>query len=92
MDDKAQVTGIAWIVILFVITIAAGFFFWILLTPMFNDVFDIVNTNYVDTGEISQANYDSGNVVYYAWLALPIILVIGAVAGYLLRALVVRGF
>lgn len=92
MDERGQVTGIAWLVILFAVVMAFGFFFWIIMTPMFNSVFDVVNTNYVETGEISQANYDAGNVVYYAWLGLPVILVIGLVAGFLLRSIVVRGY
>lgn len=91
MDDRGQ-TGIAWIVILFVAVMAFGFFMWILLGSVFNNVFDVINTNYVDTGEISQANYDAGNIVRYAWLAFPMILVIGLVAGYLLRSIVVRGY
>lgn len=91
MDDRGQ-TGIAWIVILFVVVMAFGFFMWILLGSVFNNVFDVINTNYVDTGEISQANYDAGNIVRYAWLAFPMILVIGLVAGYLLRSIVVRGY
>lgn len=91
-DDKGQVTGIAWIVIMFVAVMAFGFFMWLLLTPMFNEVFSVVNHDYVETGDISQANYDAGNVVYYAWLAFPVILVIGLVAGYMLRSLVTRGY
>jgi len=92
MDDKGQVTGIGWLVIMFIVVLAFGYFMWILLTPMINDVFGFVNQNYVDTGKISQANYDSGNVVYYAWLAFPIILLICLILGYLLRTIYTRGY
>jgi heme/copper-type cytochrome/quinol oxidase subunit 2 len=91
MDDRAQI-GIGWLVIVFVAVLAFGFLMWILLTPMFNYVFDFVNVNYVDTGKISQANYGSGQVVYYWWLALPIIIVFGLIGGYLLRAIFARGY
>jgi hypothetical protein len=91
MDDRAQI-GLGWIVIMFIAVMAFGFFMWQLLSPMYNQVFDVVNTKYVETGEISQANYDAGNVVRYAWLAFPMILVIGLLAGYLLRSIVMRGY
>lgn len=65
---------------------------WILLTPLVNDVFGFVNTNYVATGKISQANYDSGNIVMYAWLAFPIILLVCLIFGYLLRTIYSRGY
>jgi len=92
LDDRGQTIGIGWIVIMFVVVMAFGFFMQILLTPLFNTVFGVVNTNYVETGDISQANYDAGNVVYYAWKAFPVILAIGLVAGYLLRSIVTRGY
>jgi heme/copper-type cytochrome/quinol oxidase subunit 2 len=91
MDDRAQM-GIGWLVILFVAVMAFGFLMWILLSPMFNYVFDFVNVNYVDTGKISQANYGAGQVVYYWWLALPIIIVFGLIGGYLLRSIYSRGY
>jgi hypothetical protein len=91
MRDDGQIGG-AWIIILFVVTLAFGFFMWMMLTPFFNGVFGTVNSEYVDTGKISQANYDAGNVVYYAWIAFPMLFVIIVVAGYFLRSIVTRGY
>ena len=92
MDDKAQQVGIGWIVIMFVVVLAFGYLLWILLTPMMNDVFGFVNQNYVSTGKISKANYDAGNVVYYAWLAFPVLLLLCLFLGYLLRTIYSRGY
>lgn len=92
MDDKGQAIGIGWVVIMFVIVLAFGYFMWILLSPMMNNVFGFVDHNYVETGKISQANYDSGNVVHEAWNAFPIILVIVVFLGYLLRTIYSRGY
>lgn len=94
MDDRgqAQVMGIGWLVIMFVATLVFGYLMQILLSPLIGPVFGFVNTNYVETGNISQANYDSANIVYYAWQAFPIILALGLTLGYLLRSIYARGY
>lgn len=91
MDDKGQI-GIGWIVVMFVVVMAFGFLLQTILTPVVNEVFGFVNTKYVDTGKISQANYDAGNAVHDVWNAFPFILPIGLTAGYMLRAIVTRGY
>jgi hypothetical protein len=77
---------------MFVVVLGFGYLLQMILSPMVNEVFGFVNDKYVETGEISQANYDAGNVVQAAWNAFPMILAIGLVAGYLLRSIYARGY
>lgn len=90
-DVTGQVTGPAWLIILFVVAIIIAGVLWILIGQINNGFYSYINTEYVDTGEISQANYDVGNILLYGWYMLPIIILVGLPLGFIIRSLVMRG-
>jgi hypothetical protein len=90
-DYRGQITGSAWLILLFVVGLIIAGFIWIIMGQVNNGFYDYVNPGYVEPGTISQANYDVGVILQYGWFWLPVIIIVGLPLGYIIRSLVMRG-